>query len=170
MPQTEVLITFYSRCGSTEKLALAAAVGAVQARAQIRFRRLPDIGEPNLMADSPECRQVHERLRKEYVAPSEADVLRADAIIFVAPPDFRSVSPEWTEHLDLIEELRSAGKLHGKIAAAIQNDPGQDEVARMMLRLGFIVVPPAVNGDGPARALAHGRRTAEIATALKKGV
>jgi multimeric flavodoxin WrbA len=169
LQKTEVLITFYSRCGSTEKLALAAAVGAVQARAQIRFRRLPDIGEPNLMADSPECRKVHERLRKEYVAPSEADVLRADAIVFVAPMDFRSVSPEWTEHLDLIEELRSAGKLHGKVAAAIQNDAAQDELARMMLRLGFIVVPPAVNGDGPTRALAHGRRTAEIATALKKG-
>src|SRR6266699_2996873 len=110
MSQAKVLITFYSRCGSTEKLALAAAVGAVQARAQIRFRRLPDIGDADLSADSPECRTIHERLRKEYVAPKEADVLRADAIIFVAPPDFRSVSPEWTEHLDLIEELRAAGK------------------------------------------------------------
>jgi len=170
MPQTEVLITFYSRCGSTEKLALAAAVGAVQARAQIRFRRLPDVGDVNLFADSPECRKIHERLCKEYVAPGEADVLRADAIVFVAPADFRAVSPEWTEHLDLIEELRSAGKLNGKVAAAIQNDAAQDALARTILRLGFIVVPPGSNGVGTARALAHARRTAEIATALRKGV
>jgi NAD(P)H dehydrogenase (quinone) len=170
MAQTEVLITFYSQCGSTEKLALAAAVGAVQARAQIRFRRLPDIGDTSTSSDSPECRKVHERLRKEYVAPSEADVLRADAIIFVAPSEFRAVSPEWTEHLDLIEELRAAGKLNGKVAAAIQNDAGQDALARMVLRLGFIVVPDGLSGDGPARALVHGRRTAEVATALKKGV
>jgi len=169
MPQTEVLITFYSRCGSTEKLALAAAVGAVQARAQIRFRRLPDIGEAASSADSPECRKIHERLLKDYVAPTEADVLRADAIIFAAPSEFRAVSPEWTEHLDLIEELRSAGKLNNKIAAAIQNDAGQDALARTILRLGFIMVPAGMNGDGAARALAHGRRTAELATALKKG-
>jgi hypothetical protein len=96
-------------------------------------------------------------------------VLRADAIVFVAPSDFRAVSPEWTEHLDLIEELRSAGKLHGKVAAAIQNDAGQDALARTILRLGFIVVPSVATGEGPARALAHGRRAAEIATALKKG-
>jgi len=170
MAQTEVLITFYSRCGSTEKLALAAAVGAVQARAQIRFRRLPDIGEAISSGDSPECRKVHERLRKEYVAPNEADVLRADAIIFIAPSEFSAVSPEWTEHLDLIEELRSAGKLNGKVAAAIQNDTGQDALARMILRLGFILVPAGISGDGPARALAHGRRTAEIATKLKKAI
>ena len=168
MAQTEVLITFYSRCGSTEKLALAAAVGAVQARAQIRFRRLPDMEDTDLSSDSPECRKIHERLRKEYVSPKEADVLRADAIIFVAPPEFRSVSPEWTEHLDLIEELRSVGKLDGKVAAAIQDDPQQDALARMILRLGFIAVPPGIAGDGAARALAHGKRTAEVAAMLKK--
>src|SRR4029079_17160822 len=101
----------------------------------------------------PECRKIHERLCKEYVAPGEADVLRADAIVFVAPADFRAVSPEWTEHLDLIEELRSAGKLNGKVAAAIQNDAAQDALARTILRLGFIVVPPGSNGVGTARAL-----------------
>jgi multimeric flavodoxin WrbA len=168
MPQTEVLITFYSRCGSTEKLALAAAVGAVQARAQIRFRRLPDIGEAITMTESPECRKVHERMGKEYVAPNEADILRADAIIFVAPTEFRSVSPEWTQHLDLIEELRIAGKLEGKVAAAIQNDAGLDTLARAVLRLGFIVVPAVATGDGATRALAHGRKVAEVAKLLKK--
>jgi len=66
--------------------------------------------------------------------------------------------------------LRSAGKLNGKVAAAIQNDAAQDALARTILRLGFIVVPPGSNGVGTARALAHARRTAEIATALRKGV
>jgi len=168
MPQIEVLITFYSRCGSTEKLALAAAVGAVQARANIRFRRLPDIGETSFETDPPECRKTWDRMRKEYVAPNEADVLRADAIIFVAPTGFRAVSPEWTEHLDLIEELRSGGKLNGKVAAAIQNDAAADTLARVILRLGFIVVPAGAAADGAARALAHGRRIAEVAAALKK--
>ena len=152
MAQTEVLITFYSRGGATEKLALAAAVGAVQARATIRFRRLADVGEP-----LPETAQM----RREYVPPSEADVLRADAIVFVAPASFRAVSPEWTTHLDLLQDLRAAGKLEGKIAAAIQTDPGLDELAKVILRLGFIVVPGGMEVDAAERALAHGRRTVQ---------
>jgi|SRR5712671_2027888 len=167
MSQTEVLITFYSRCGSAEKLALQAAVGAVQARAMIRFRRLPDIAGSH-SADSPECLKTLDRLRKEYIGPSEADVLRADAIVFVAPAGFRAVSPEWTEHLDLIEELRSAGKLEGKVAGAIQIDP-QGALPAVILRLGFIVVPSGADVDGAARALAHGRRVAELANLLKTG-
>jgi len=40
--QTIVVVTFYSRGGTTERLATAAAVGAVQMRAGIRMRRVPD--------------------------------------------------------------------------------------------------------------------------------
>lgn len=71
-----VLVIFYSCSGVTEKLALAAAVGAVQARASIRMRRLTDAGE------SPsEGREALIRMRKEYVPPTPADVQWADAVI-----------------------------------------------------------------------------------------
>jgi len=169
MSQTEVLITFHSRCGNTEKLALSAAVGAVQARANIRFRRLPDVGEIDFSAVSPECKKALERMRKEYVAPSEADLLRADAVIFVAPAAFRPVSAEWTEHLDLIQDLHSMGKLDGKVAAAIQSDAGLDSLASVILRLGFIMVPTGTQVDSVERALAHGRRAAEVTKMLKSG-
>jgi hypothetical protein len=71
-----VLVIFYSCCGNTEKLALAAAVGAVQARANIRMRRLTDAGE-----DIPECRDALARMRREYIPPAAADVVWADAVI-----------------------------------------------------------------------------------------
>jgi hypothetical protein len=71
-----VLVIFYSCCGRTEKLALAAAVGAVQARANIRMRRLTDSGE-----EFAECRETLARMRKEYVPPTQADVIWADAVI-----------------------------------------------------------------------------------------
>ena len=48
MSQPIVLVIFYSRCGSTEKLALAAAVGAVQSRAAIRLRRVADKLRPRI--------------------------------------------------------------------------------------------------------------------------
>src|SRR6185369_4801985 len=65
-----VLVIFYSCSGETEKLALAAAVGAVQARGSIRLRRLTDEGE-----DIPECKEALKRMRREYVPPAQADVM-----------------------------------------------------------------------------------------------
>jgi len=71
-----VLVIFYSCCGETEKLALAAAVGAVQARANIRLRRLTDSGEQIV-----ECQDALARMRREYVPPTAADTAWADAVI-----------------------------------------------------------------------------------------
>ena len=68
-----VLVIFDSCSGTTETLALAAGVGAVQARANIRLRRLPD--------NSPESNETLARMRREYVPPTPADVLWADAVI-----------------------------------------------------------------------------------------
>jgi hypothetical protein len=68
-----VLVIFSSCTGATEKLALAAAVGAVQARANIRLRRLPD--------QSSEDGEDLIRMRREYVPPKAADAAWADAVI-----------------------------------------------------------------------------------------
>lgn len=70
-----VLVIFYSCSGATESVALAAGVGAVQARANIRLRRLPD--------DSRESSETLERMRREYVPPTAADTAWADAV-FIA--------------------------------------------------------------------------------------
>ena len=96
---SHVLVVFYSRCGTTERLALAAAVGAVQARANIRLRRLPDVRQVT------ECGEQVARMKKEYVAPAEADVLWADAIIFLLPPDLDTSSPQCAAYLDLLRRL-----------------------------------------------------------------
>src|SRR5215510_565363 len=100
---SHVLVVFYSRCGTTEKLALAAAVGAVQARANIRLRRLPDVTE------TPECADEVARMRREYVAPAEGDVLWTDAIIFLLPPELDASSAECVAYLDLLRRLNKAG-------------------------------------------------------------
>ena len=109
---THVLVVFYSRCGTTEKLALAAAVGAVQARANIRLRRLPDVTEV------AQCGDEIARMRKEYVAPAEGDVLWADAIIFVLPPELDASSAECVVYVDLLRRLNKAG---GQSPARFEN-------------------------------------------------
>ena len=113
MSQPIVLVIFYSRCGSTEKLALAAAVGAVQSRAAIRLRRVADITETS------DCTETLVRLRKEYIAPREIDVLAADGLLFAAPAGLDTSSAEWAEFISMLRKLSSAGKLEGKAAAVI---------------------------------------------------
>ena len=126
MSQPIVLVIFYSRSGATEKLALAAAVGAVQQRALIRLRRLPDRNPQQVIEQFPESKDALVRMHKEYVAPAESDLLGADAIIFAMPSDLKT-SEDWKPHLDMLAKLRSEGKLEGKLVAALT--PGTVEDA-----------------------------------------
>jgi NAD(P)H dehydrogenase (quinone) len=162
---SKVLLTFYSRGGSTEKLALAAAVGAVQARASIRLRRLPDVIPAKTIEEFPECKETLERMYKEYVAPAETDVLWADALILAAPPHFSPSSAEWTVYMELLARLRSEGKLNGKVGATLGNEFVAISFSTVILQLGLIAVPPVSDVEG---ALAQGRLVATVARALKQ--
>src|SRR5688572_2063504 len=75
MTPVNVLVIFASRSGRTEKLALAAAVGAVQARANIRLRRLSDNSELE------SSNEILARMQREYVPPAQGDAIWADAVI-----------------------------------------------------------------------------------------
>src|SRR5690349_12056649 len=93
-----VLVIFYSRCGSTEKLALAAAVGAVQSKGTIRLRRLAE------MTETSDCTETLVRLRKEYIAPREMDVLAADGLLFATPAGVDTSSAEWAEFMSMLRK------------------------------------------------------------------
>ena len=57
------------------------------------------------------------RMRKEYVTPADADVLWADAIVFLLPPDLGPSSEECAAYVGLLRQLKSEGKLEGKLGA-----------------------------------------------------
>lgn len=169
--QPIVLVTFYSRCGTTETLALSAAVGAVQARGLIRLRRLPDLDRAATLAGHADCRDTLTRMYKEYVAPAEADVLAADAIIVAAPDGFSATSAEWQDYLGMLARLAAAGRLAGKVAAVI--DTGDAEAVASfqstLLTLGFSAPPPTAHGTTAVdRATELGRQVADTARALKQ--
>ena len=126
MPPPIVLVIFYSRSGATEKLALAAGVGAVQERALIRLRRLPDVNPQRVIDQYQESKEALVRMHREYVPPAESDLLAADAIIFAMPHDLKT-SEDWKPHLDMLARLRSERKLEGKLVAALT--PGTVEEA-----------------------------------------
>jgi multimeric flavodoxin WrbA len=149
MSQPIVLVTFSCLTGETEKLALSAAVGAVQARALIRLRRIPDVDPATANAEVV-------RMRKEYVPPAEADIVGADALIFAAGADTAVLSAPWQEFLNLLLRLSKEDKLGRKVGASIGGIPPA------LGALGFLTVTQLSSDP-----LALGRSVAEMARSLK---
>ena len=119
MPQdVNVLVTFWSRRGVTEKLALAAALVAVQAKANIRLRWLRETAPPGEVESIPGWRENRARMEKEYVTPREADLGWADATVIAAPAHLDMVAPELRSYLELMAGLYHGGKLGCKVGAA----------------------------------------------------
>jgi hypothetical protein len=178
MQDINTLVTFSSRTGETEKLALAAALGAVQARAFIRLRWLREnVDEPTVNGD-PQWRENRDRMAQEYIAPRPVDFEWADSLVIGMPARTDASCPELTAYLDALRDHQSAGKLHGKAIAALTTGPagtgpGTPALAALysgLAGLDLIVVPPDFTGDANAvdRARMQGRRVAEVARALKR--
>ena len=149
MPQPVVLIIFSCQTGETEKLALSAAVGAIQGRALIRLRRLPD-------PDSSQTSETLARMRKEYVPPKEPDIAGADVVILASDSSCDSSSEPWSTFLTDLRKLRTQGKLEDKLRAVIGG------IAPSVTDLGFVAFE-----DAMMDCAALGRSLAEEARASK---
>ena len=164
MTDVNVLVVFYSRHGTAEKLALAAGVGAIQARANIRLRRVADLADRDTIEASAAWKENLERMNRDYVTPRPADPEWAHAIILSTPADS---SRELEQYID---SLRAAGSNAGRIAAPLA--PGSSVSALKPIYAaagcaGLIVVPaPSGSGDEIASARAHGQRVVQMARAL----
>ena len=116
-------------------------------------------------------------MRKEYVPPTEADIVGADALIVAVPPDAGVSAAEWTPLTRMLEALASQGQVRGKVAAVVG---GGDAAANLAFastleHLGFVMVPvDAVAAEAGApgslsHARAHGRLVAETSRTMKSG-
>lgn len=171
-----VLVTFWSRTGSTEKLALASALGAVQAKANIRLRWLRESALPEDMDRVPGWRENRARMEREYVVPREGDLLWADAVVLGTPAALGIVAPELQSCLELMGSLMHGGKLGCKVGAAFlshtrsggETDSALGALYTALARLHLILVPPRDNSaDSLETARLHGRTVAEVTRALK---
>ena len=114
MSANVVMVVFYSRRGQTEKLALAAGVGAIQARANIRLRRLADLASAEAIAADAEWSENLARMKKEYIAPREIDAQWANVGILAAPKDCSAEMERYLESASSIlqgEDRRGAGRV-----------------------------------------------------------
>jgi hypothetical protein len=99
LPEVNVAVVFYSRYGETEQLALAAGVGAVQAHANIRLRRLKDLADVETIARDPRWIENLERMTRDYIAPREIDVDWADMILVASCPASLRETEQYVEAL-----------------------------------------------------------------------
>ena len=149
MEPVKVLVAFYSRGGSTEKMALALAEGAKAAGAEVRLRRARDIVGPDVMAKAPGWVENSQRMDGLYPAPTTEDADWADGVVFGTPTRFGAVSAELKAYIDSLGSLWFQGKLNGKAGAAFTSTStihGGNEGTILTLfnplaHLGFIIVP-----------------------------
>jgi multimeric flavodoxin WrbA len=173
MQDINTLVTFSSRTGWTEKLALAAALGAVQARSFIRLRWLRESVDDQTVDSLPGWRENRDRMAKEYIAPREVDFIWAEVVMLGMPARDGVSSPELKTYLDGLNVLQSAGKLHGKLGTAFTAESAGDgalvSLCAVLGGLDLIVVPPDQTASGNAleSARLHGRRITEVARDLK---
>jgi len=160
-----VLVVFYSRYGKAERLALAAGLGAIQAKANIRLRRVPDLAGDEAITADASWKENLERMKLDYVAPREADAPWADVIVFVTPMD---TSAEMERYLAM---LHAQGPFPGKLAAPFCPGNRPQTVAPIYAAAacaGMTVVPQvATTGYAVDIARIYGRRVSEIARTLK---
>jgi NAD(P)H dehydrogenase (quinone) len=149
MASANVLIVFYSRDGSTEKMANLVAEGAKSEGAEVRLRRARDIVPPEVMAKVANWTENSARMNAQYPPPTEADVEWADAIIFGTPTRFGNASAELKAFIDSLGGLWFQGKLNGKVGSAFSstasphggNESTIISLYNPMAHLGFIIVP-----------------------------
>ncbi len=157
----KVFIPFYSRNGSTEKLALAIAEGARGEGADVRLCRAREIVSRDVMSKAPGWIENADRMNAEYEAPTAADAEWADAIVFGSPTRFGNVTSELKAYVDSLGGLWGAGKLNHKVGSGFTSTStphGGNEstiltMYNFMAHLGLIIVPlgyidPVVFGAG----------------------
>jgi NAD(P)H dehydrogenase (quinone) len=165
MGDINALVVFYSRYGTEERLALAAGLGAIQADANIRLRRVADRADSATIEADAEWKTNLARMNRDYVVPRPVDPVWADVIILATPAE------SCAELEAYVTSLSSLGSMAGKVAAPLA--PGNREAALTPINsaaasCGFIVESCSEAGDDPlATATTFGQRVTEMARALK---
>jgi NAD(P)H dehydrogenase (quinone) len=149
MPGPKVLIVFYSRTGTIERLAKAVAEGAKSEGAELRMRRAREVVGAEIMNGVPGWKQSAEAMNASYDAPTGDDAVWADAVIFGTPTRFGNVCSELKAYIDSLGGLWAKGALNGKVGSVFAGSSqvhGGNETTIVSLwnplaHLGFIIVP-----------------------------
>ena len=157
---TRLLIAFYSRSGSVETLAKAAAEAAEGAGATVRLRRAREVVDEAVMAKSDGWLDNARRQNGLYEAPTTADAEWADAILFGTPCYFGAMATELKAFLDQLGPQWKRGALAGKVGGAFATASwphGGTEIVTFslyapMAHLGMVIVPTGYTDEAMLEA------------------
>jgi NAD(P)H dehydrogenase (quinone) len=146
---TRLLIVFYSRSGSVETLAVAAAETARASGATVRLRRAREVVDGEVMAKVEGWAENATRQNALYEAPTHEDAEWADAILFGTPCYFGAMATELKAFLDQLGPQWKRGALAGKVGGAFATASwphGGSEVVTLslyapMAHLGMVILP-----------------------------
>ncbi len=155
-----LLVAFYSRTGSIEALATAAAEAAREAGAEVRLRRAREVADEDSMGQVKGWLESARRQNALYEAPTKDDAEWADAILFGTPCYFGSMATELKNFLDQLGPQWKRGALAGKVGgafAAASWPHGGSEVVTLslyapMAHLGMVIVPTGYTDEAMLEA------------------
>ncbi len=159
-PSTRLLIVYYSRSGSVESLAAAAADAAREAGAEVRIRRPREVAGAADMAKVKGWTESAARQNAVYAAPTHEDAEWADAILFGTPCYFGTMATELKNFLDQLGPQWKRGALAGKVGGAFATASwphGGTEVVTLslyapMAHLGMVIVPTGYTDEAMLEA------------------
>ncbi len=157
---TRLLIVFYSRNGTVEALAAAAADAARQAGAELRVRRAREVADADAMGQVKGWLESAERQNALYEAPTKDDAEWADAILFGTPCYFGAMATELKNFFDQLGPQWKSGALAGKVGgafAAASWPHGGTEVVTLslyapMAHLGMVILPTGYTDEAMLEA------------------
>ena len=157
---TRLLIVFYSRSGTVEALAQAAADAARQAGAELRVRRAREVADRAAMGQVEGWLESAERQNALYEAPTKDDAEWADAILFGTPCYFGAMATELKNFFDQLGPQWKRGALAGKVGGAFATASwphGGTEVVTLslyapMAHLGMVILPTGYTDEAMLKA------------------
>ncbi len=157
---TRLLIVFYSRSGTVEALAVAAAEAARQAGAELRVRRAREVADTEAMGRVKGWLESAERQNALYEAPTKDDAEWADAILFGTPCYFGTMATELKNFFDQLGPQWKSGALAGKVGGAFATASwphGGTEVVTLslyapMAHLGMVILPTGYTDEAMLEA------------------
>ncbi len=157
--QPRLLIAFYSRFGSVEKLAVAAGESAQEAGAAVRLRRAREVVDEEQMGGKG-WKESAQRQNGLYGAPTMEDGEWADAILFGTPCYFGAMATELKNYFDQLGPQWKKGKLAGKVGGAFATASwphGGTEVVTLslyapMAHMGMIILPTGYTDEAMLEA------------------
>ena len=150
MPSARVLICFYTRFGSTAKLAEAVAEGARMVPGdQVTVRRVPDLEPEAVIRQNDRWWRTVESLSKVYRPPEPSDLANADAIILGSPGYFGTMAAALKYWLEDAVGAWHRSEIEEKAGAAFcttATEHGGNELAilsmhTVLMNLGFVITP-----------------------------